>query len=128
MTIIQKNIEIKPDRRLSLELELPPDLPLGRATLQLAITPETPTDEAGKAGLREAVEEAGGAVALARQWREEWPEGLAAAEKEADDKLAGFINPGLLPSQEELETLRRESRLRFPGKPFRIHDRTTGQA
>ena len=77
MTIIQKNIEIKPDRRLSLELELPPDLPLGRAILQLAITPEMPTTEANKYSLREAVEKNGGAVALVRQWRDEWPDSRA---------------------------------------------------
>lgn len=78
-----KHIEIKPDRRLSLELDLPPDLPLGRATLQLAITPETPTAETGS--LREAVEKAGGAVALVRQWREEWPESFAGTGKQAED-------------------------------------------
>ena len=108
MTVIQKIIEIKPDRRLSLELELPPDLPLGRARLQLVITSETPTTGTRKEGLREAVGHAGGAVALVRQWRDEWSEGMALTDKplEAGDKLPGGFNPGLLPSPEELATLR----------------------
>jgi hypothetical protein len=128
MTIIQKNIEIKPDRRLSLELDLPPELPLGRATLRLAITPEASSSEAWRGGLREAASEAGGAVALVRQWREEWPDGLPAADKPTDGGLPGQINLGLLPSSEELETMRREGRLKYPGKPFRINGKITGQA
>jgi len=128
VTVIQKIIEIKPDRRLSLEMELPPDLPLGRARLQLAITPETPGTRLG--GLREAVEQAGGAVALARQWRDEWSEGMAPTDTplEAGPKLPGGFNPGLLPSPEELATLRREGRTRYPGKPFRWPDQATGPA
>lgn len=113
MTTITKSIEISPDRRLHLNLDLPDDLPIGRAELRLTITPEQP-DRPRLDGL-----------ALQRQWREEWPEpweetGPDRAEPpaalisagELAEKIGGLLPPG------GLEAIRNEARLGYPGKPF----------
>jgi hypothetical protein len=52
MTTIEKTIEIPQDRRLQLDLELPNDLPIGKANLQLTITP-TVTPKQAWENLRE---------------------------------------------------------------------------
>ena len=120
MTIIEKIVEIEANRRLSMELEIPSEFPIRQATLRLALTPaQCPEEISQTLSLQEAVASAGGAVALVRQWRDEWPcleDGLIKSElAETSD-----INFGLLPSSEELQAMRRIAKLEYPGKPFRL--------
>jgi hypothetical protein len=128
MTTITKSIEIPQDRRLRLNLDLPDDLPIGRAELQLTITPEKPDRprfERLAGGLKNVYD--GDGVDLQRQWRDEWPEpwektkaGPGRPEPQAAlisagelaKKIGGLLSPG------ELEAIRNEARLGYPGKPF----------
>jgi hypothetical protein len=73
--------------------------------------------------LQEAADLAGGAVALVRSWRDEWPEpcledGLI--QPESAETLTDDINIEFLPSSKELQTLRCQAKLEFQGKPFQI--------
>lgn len=126
MTTITKSIEIPQDRRLRLNLDLPDDLPIGRAELRLTITPEKPGQPRVK-GLAGSLTDVydGDGLALQRQWRDEWPEpweetGLGREEPQAAlipagelaEKIGGLLSPG------ELEGIRNEARLGYPGKPF----------
>jgi hypothetical protein len=128
VTTITKNIEIPQDRRLRLDLDLPDDLPIGRAELRLTITPERPGRhlfEGPATGCLKDVE--GDGVDLQRRWRDEWTEpweeteaGPGRAEPRVALISAGDLIEkigGLLPSG-ELETIRSEARLGYPGKPF----------
>jgi len=78
MAIIKKDIEIAPDRLLRLDLELPMDLPVGRAEIQLLITPKPPLKSGEKpfAGLAGCLKGhpvlAEGGVSLQRRLRDEW--------------------------------------------------------
>ena len=122
MTTITKNIEIPQDRRLQLNLDLPDDLPIGRAELRLTITPELPDRprfEGLAGGLKEVDD--GEGLALQRQWREEWPEpweetgtdrAALIPAGELAEKIGDLLPPG------ELQAIRNEARLGYPGKPF----------
>jgi len=124
MTIIEKIVEIKSDRRLYMELEVPPELPVGQATLRLTLTStEQPPSIKQPVNLQEATVLAGGAVALVRRWRDEWLEpsiedGLV--ESEPTKIPTVDINLSFLPSSKELQTLRHHAKLKFQGKPFRM--------
>ena len=80
MTTIQKSVEIPEDRRLRLDLELPLDLPVGQAEIQLTITPlgntrleSSPRPFEGLFGsLKESGIFADGGVAIQRKMRDEW--------------------------------------------------------
>ncbi len=81
MTTITKSIEIPEDRRLSLNLDLPENLPAGPAELCLIINPAaheaaSPPRKpfAGLFGiLKNKAAYDGDGVDLQRQWRDEWP-------------------------------------------------------
>ncbi|MDR1166695.1 MAG: hypothetical protein LBO66_12670 [Deltaproteobacteria bacterium] len=79
MTVISKIIEITEDRRLRLDLELPDDLPTGKAELRLTINPLRPIPAhkpfEGLFGvLKNKKSFDGDGVDSRRQWRDEWPE------------------------------------------------------
>jgi len=124
MTIIEKIVEIKEDRRLYMELEVPAELPVGQATLRLTLTPaEQPPSNKQPGNIHEATILAGGAVALVRRWRDEWPEpcledGLG--QSEPTKTLTDDINLSSLPSSKELQALRHHAKFEFQGKPFRL--------
>ena len=80
MTIIQKQVEITEERRLRLDLELPVDLPVGQAEIQLTITPlENTRLESSRQpfeGLFGCLKDSGifsdGGVDIQRKMRDEW--------------------------------------------------------
>ncbi len=77
MTTIQKTIQIKPDRRLHLDLSLPDDLPTGEAEVLVIISPAG-SDSPVKAirplagSLASSKTFAEDSVALQRKLRDEW--------------------------------------------------------
>ena len=77
MTTINKSVEIPADRRLQLDLLLPPDLPVGRAEIVVTITP-TPEDSKAKpfeglaGSLRSSGIFEGDSVDIQRKMRNEW--------------------------------------------------------
>ena len=77
MIIIQKTIEIPPDRRLNLSLELPEELQPGPAELHLEFLQPKIEDAsdtlAGFAGcLKDSPAFAGDALEIQRKMRDEW--------------------------------------------------------
>ena len=77
MTTIYKTVEISSDRRLNLSLELPDDLPPGKAELQLIISPAVtnaaPATFADFAGcLKDDTSFVGDALEIQRKMRDEW--------------------------------------------------------
>lgn len=82
MTVITKHIEIKENRRLRLNLNLPDSFPTGQAELRLTIHPICPVPAVVSRkpfeGLFGALKGKnvynGDGVELQRQWRDEWPE------------------------------------------------------
>ncbi len=77
MTTIDKKVDIPENRRLTLDLNLPSDLPVGEADVKVIITParkragEKPF--AGLAGiLKDSVLVGRDAVELQREMRDEW--------------------------------------------------------
>lgn len=80
MTTINKSVDIPADRRLQLDLLLPPDLPIGRAEISVTITPASETGDGprpkpfeGLAGsLRDSGIFKGDSVDIQRKMRNEW--------------------------------------------------------
>ncbi len=77
MTTIQKSITIPEDHRIHIEISLPASLPVGAADMVVTISPQRKkrpkTSLKSLAGsLAGSKNLAGDAVALVRQWRDEW--------------------------------------------------------
>jgi hypothetical protein len=79
MTVINKTVEIPQDRRLRLEIELPPNMPIGEANIQITITP---IDKRSPKEIWEALSKLqgvlkdsptfqGNSVDIVRKWRDE---------------------------------------------------------
>ncbi len=78
MTTIQKTIDIPDDHRVLLDLILPVDLPVGKAEVQVIITPspEARPDRKPFEGLAGSLagcpDFAGDALEIQREMRDEW--------------------------------------------------------
>ncbi len=77
MTTIQERITIPEDHRVTIELRLPDSLPVGAADMVVTISPKGGARPgaplASLAGsLAGSRHLSGDAVALVRQWRDEW--------------------------------------------------------
>lgn len=79
MTVINKTVEIPQDRHLRLEIELPPNMPIGDANIQITITPKikrTPKEAWEALGkfqgiLKDNPDFQGNSVDIQRKWRDE---------------------------------------------------------
>ncbi len=77
MTTIQKTITILDDHRVNIELSLPRSLPVGTADMVVTISPRRRKQpkrslKSLAGSLADSKGLAGDAVALVRQWRDEW--------------------------------------------------------